>query len=203
MKNIRQLMDTWARWRLYRHTGGFGKTVMASLLDGMPTTRCPVCSGKGKTRLYPICPTCSGQGKVQLKPSNPRVATTRCHTCELGEIKGKTCHVCHGSGKLFKTRYIMNPAFIPSTRQSVDDPTSEKIDLLVCKLSRSGKTLYVVIDSEFCRNRGETQEEAAIRLGIGYAAYRKRLERALSWIAKNLENKSRNTLQKQMSQTYT
>ena len=75
MTSISQILEAWAQWRAHpwkvAHLG-YGKTVLARMLDGMPGTFCPYCAGKGK-RDGDTCPQCSGLGRIKLDPSSTRL----------------------------------------------------------------------------------------------------------------------------------
>ena len=85
MTSIRQILESWAHWRhtkySIRHQLGYGKSIFAKLLDGMPGTNCPTCRTSGKYQGH-TCPTCSGLGRIKLDPSSTRLkinpATIKC-----------------------------------------------------------------------------------------------------------------------------
>lgn len=189
--HIRTLMERWARWRIYRHSGGYGKTVMGKALESMPTTRCTTCSGRGETRIYPVCPTCSGSGRVSLKPSTMRRVTKKCPVCASGEAINGTCHRCNGTKRVTNVDYKVNPAFINSTYQGSDDPISEIIDRLVCELRHKNQSQFFVVTKEYCRGMNKTQEDLASEMNLTAVAYRKILQRAHEWIDMMLQEKSR------------
>ncbi len=199
---IREQMEGWAHWRHYRH-GGLGKTILQRVLEGMPGTGCPTCAGKGRASgaligrkgTFIACPTCGGNGRVKLDASDYKIRTRPCphcfvKTCEgdkgrsTGEVNGRTCIQCGGSGVLVRETDKVNPAFITSTYCEPDHPTYQRIDRLVCELKRRDVLLgyFFVVDAEYCDRRGGTQTIKAERLGIGFDSYRKRLQRALEWI---------------------
>ena len=156
MTEIRQKMEHWAKLRCSSSRLGYGPTFLEKCLEGMPGTHCPLCSGRGKTRSYPVCPTCSGSGRIKLDPA--------------------------------LTRDKVNPAFIPSTHLTPDDPVSEKIDRLICTLRKTPKTqaLYFVLMQEYTRNG--TQEIKAGRIHISHAYYRKLLQRGHAWMEMGLRS---------------
>lgn len=195
--NIRDSMERWARWRHYKH-GGYGKTLISKLIDGMPGTNCPTCRGNGRApgariagkQSHVVCPDCGGSGRVQLEDKAAAPRTRPCPgacgkgTDKQGEIDGRTCHRCHGVGVVIENKLEVNPAFILSTRHATGDPVSERIDRLVCELRQRDATLsyYFVLWQEYCDARGGTHEIKAQRLGLTCVCYKKRLERALAWI---------------------
>ncbi len=109
---ITDLIEKWARWRIYRASNELGwpkRDSIGRALSGMPSTRCIICNGKGRVVEHDAngrdirieCNTCAGQGKLAMDP-DPNKA---------------------------------NPAYIHSTRSRDsydDDPTSQRIDYIVC-----------------------------------------------------------------------
>lgn len=201
---IREQMEGWARWRHYRHAG-YGKTILQRVLEGMPGTNCPTCAGSGRAPgaligrkgTFIACPTCGGNGRVKLDASDHQLRTRPCPHCRLpgeresrGEVNGRTCIPCRGTGVLVRETDKVNPAFITSTYREPDHPTYQRIDRLVCELRRRDHLLsyYFVVHSEYCDARG-TQAMKADRLGITYANYCKRLQRALEWIDDSLPDR--------------
>lgn len=73
MTPIRQLLESWAWWRHSRFwiPLGYGKTIFARLMNGMPGTNCPLCRTTGKYQGN-TCPQCSGLGRIKLDPSSTR-----------------------------------------------------------------------------------------------------------------------------------
>lgn len=209
MANIRELMEQWVRWRQYRH-GGIGKTMLQRCMDGMPGTHCPTCGGGGRMPGRLIgrpsvrlpCPTCGGSGRARLYINHHRVRRRRCPDCMVkgisqGETNGRTCIRCRGSGWRVEEFDKSNPAFISSTYLEPDKPALQRIDRLVCELRRRSEhgvrhtllSYWLVIDAEYCDHRGGTQEIKANRMGISYESYKKRLQRALEWIAASLPDR--------------
>lgn len=191
--NIRGLMEQWARWRHYRF-GGYGKTMTDKFIEGMPGTNCKACGGAGRltggrhghAQQWVICEECGGTGRVKLDDKAITVRTLPCPAgCKNGELNGTTCFRCRGAGTVTLSREKVNPAFIRSTFVEVCDPASERIDRLVCELRQRAKTLsyYFVIWMEYCDQRGGTHEAKAERMFLTCAAYEKRLERGLEWVA--------------------
>lgn len=186
---IREQLERWARWRHYRY-GGYGKTMTEKCLEGMPGTRCPSCGGTGK-RAKQVCTTCYGDGRVLMLPSTQHIHTTPCTHCERGEVKGRTCVVCRGSGFRTTVENLINPANIRSTYQSPDDPVSQRIDRLVCELKQRDVLLgyYFVVWAEYCDARGGTQASKAQRLLLTPDCYESRLRRAVAWIGKAIPDR--------------
>ena len=185
----REKMERWARWRHYCY-GGYGKTMTEKCLEGMPGTRCPSCGGTGK-RAKQVCTTCYGDGHVLLLPSTHQIHTTPCTHCECGEVKGRTCVVCRGSGIRTTVETLVNPANIRSTYQSPDDPVSQRIDRLVCELRLRPVLLgyFFVVWMEYCDARGGTQASKAQRLLLTPDCYESRLRRAIAWIGKSVQDR--------------
>lgn len=163
--DIRNHMERWARWRIYRATGELGwprKTLLGKILDGLPSTRCPVCQGRGKVPVpvgrfgrelpWILCPQCHGDGKVKADP--------------------------HGEKA--------NPAFIKGTYDPTfgDDPLCQKIDRIVCsKLTEYERSIVI---GEYTSNG--TQAHKAERLNISQSYYSKLLGVALESIAQSLDD---------------
>lgn len=194
MTNIRDLLEQWVIWRSYRH-GGIGKTMLQRCMDGMPGTNCPTCAGSGRAPGSMIrrrdrwasgesCPTCAGSGRVKLHTNHHTIHTKPCVVCKNGEVDGRTCLRCRGSGIVTEEKFKTNPAFINSTYCEPDNPTLQRIDRLVCELRRRRILLsyWFVVDAEYCDGRGGTQEIKAERLLINPSTYRSRLSRSLEWI---------------------
>ncbi|MCK7495164.1 MAG: hypothetical protein MZW92_31775 [Comamonadaceae bacterium] len=192
--SIRDLMERWARYRHFRH-GGYGKTMLQRIMDGMPGTICPTCAGRRILPGYCGLPYVLRHRAVKLKPESERQLRLRCKPCGgQGEVVGKTCLHCRGQGYRWKSTVKVNPAYIGSTYREPSDPVSERIDRLVSELKRrNGHALlgyYLVIYAEYCDSRPGTQEAKALRMGISAENYRKRLQRGLEWIEKCLDDQA-------------
>lgn len=204
--NIRDLMEGWSRYRRNHSNGAYGKTILQRVLEGMPGTGCPTCAGKGRAAgaliglkgTFIPCPTCGGSGRVKLDATDHQVRTWHCPHCRIpgevesrGEINGRTCIPCRGTGLIVRETDKVNPAFITSTYLEPDHPTYQRIDRLVCEFKQRDSLLgyYFVIYQEFIDGRGGTQAMKADRLGIGYDNYCKRLQRALEWIETSLPDR--------------
>ena len=179
---VTALMNRWARWRLtYRK--GYGTTVLERLLAGMPGTKCPTCQGRGWTLVYPTCPTCVGVGRIKAKPMTERVSNTACRACmrdgqSTGQVDGRTCLPCLGSGRIIRVVAKINPAFIPSTWRLKTDSASERIEAIMLMLRRRPRTqsYYLILLQEYTRLG--TPEIKAERMKITHEYYRKLLQRA-------------------------
>lgn len=201
--SIHDLMDRWSRYRRTQRLGGFGKTILQRVLEGMPGTGCPTCAGKGRAAgaligrkgTFIACPTCGGSGRVKLDTTDHQVRTRRCPHCHVpperdsrGEINGRTCIHCRGTGVRVTETDKVNPAFITSTYVEPDHPTYERIDRLVCEFRRRPELegYWYVVNAEYCDHRGGTQAIKAQRMLITPDSYRKRLQRALEWVGAGL-----------------
>lgn len=191
-RDIREGLEGWARWRDY-HAGGYGKTMIEKLIEGMPGTRCPACQGSGRRR-YGVCGTCHGAGQVRLAPEAHKVRITPCQHCEhspvRGEVDGRTCVACGGNGYRTLVEAKINPAHIRSTFRPPDYPLYERIDRLVCELRRRDVLLgyYFVVWAEYCDSRGGTQAIRAQRLLLTPDCYESRLRRAVGWIGSAVDD---------------
>lgn len=76
------IMEEWARWMVQRNFHGWpAKTILGRCLDDMPSTRCTVCSGRGKipghevgsSREFIKCDVCKGLGKVPMTASSTKI----------------------------------------------------------------------------------------------------------------------------------
>lgn len=205
--SIHDLMDRWSRYRRTQRLGGFGKTILQRMMEGVPGTGCPTCGTKGRvpgslvgsSDPFVKCPTCGGAGRVPLDANDYQEHIRDCPHCyvrrpgekkgrSMGEVNGRTCIPCRGTGKLTHETDKVNPAFITSTYVEPDHPTYQRIDRLVCEFRRRPELLgyWFVIDAEYCDHRGGTQAIKAERLWITPDNYRKRLQRALEWIEASL-----------------
>lgn len=203
--NIRDLMEGWSRYRRNRSNGGYGKTILQRVLEGMPGVGCPTCAGKGrapgaligsKSTFIP-CPTCGGSGRVKLDATDHQVRTRHCQHCRvkgrsMGEIHGRTCIHCRGTGLIVRETDKVNPAFITSTYREPDHPTYQRIDRLVCEFKQRDHLLsfYFVVDAEYCDRRGGTQAMKAARLGLSPSRYIAMLDRALDMIQYGLSTEN-------------
>lgn len=167
MRDLRELMETWATWR---HNGpgaihalGYGDTVIGRMRDGMPSTKCTICDGSGHVPGWKIgssmafvsCVNCSGYGKIVAKSSLHKI----------------------------------NPAFVSSTHIRGDnDIISPKIDMIVAswKNQPNKQLCRQVIYHEYCDRRGGLQIDKANRLGRGFQVYRNTLVKAHKIIAKKI-----------------
>lgn len=158
------VMIQWAQWRKVniKEQLGYGPTITARMLEGMKSTRCPD---------YPV--GCGGEGTVILKRE--------------GRSDRVMCPVCQGSCRISarSKETQINPAFIRSTyRGEPDDPQSEQVDKLVCKLPH---LQMAVVLEEYCR--GGARQSKCARLGgdfgirIGRPRYEQSLDEAHRSIA--------------------
>lgn len=193
--DIRDLLEKWARWRVYRANSYLGWPRADSLgraMSGMPGTGCPTCGGKGKAPgaklgiadQYVICPTCGGSGRAQLDVRDKRVVK-RCNACDgTGEVDHKWCHKCRGLGQLVEVEKKANPAFIPSTRPKDfdEDTMSQRIDFLICtELTEFQRSILL-----WEYTRPGIQAEKAEKQGITVEAYWGRLHRAINTLVRLL-----------------
>lgn len=166
-RDVVALCERWARWRHTRTTNGLGwprVTLLGRFLDGMPSTKCIVCQGRGRVAGHRVgaqapfvhCPLCFGQGRVKADPD------TAC----------------------------VNPAFIRATYSGSthcdEDESSARIDSLIAALSTQDRTrtLYFILIFEYTRLG--TQAMKAERLGIGRSWYCEQLTRAHAYLREGL-----------------
>lgn len=210
--NIKELMERWARWSSSREgEGGLGwphTTITGRLLRDMPTTRCPTCDGHGRIPgsragsllAFLTCPMCSGGGKVDADPRVRGGDTKPCRYCKnpktgkpTGEKDGKTCVHCRGSGNMptpanhegRTPSSAANPAYIKATKQGgyiEDDPTSQRIDWLICTAITEDERVVVMHEYRWSR----TRLQALARLKVGDRYFRETLTDALTKIEAKL-----------------
>lgn len=179
---VTEMMNRWARWRL-SYKKAYGTTVLERLLNGMPGTNCPMCHGRKSLADHPVCPTCSGTGRIKAKPKMERISNVACKKCRkdgksTGQIDGRTCLACKGSGRIFRMKVEINPAFIHSPYVQKTDGVSERIELIMYRLGRQPRTqgYYHVLAQEYTRLG--TPEVKAERMHMTHDYYRKVLQRA-------------------------
>lgn len=125
--------ERWARWRIVRWTGiGWPTiTVLGKVLDGLPSTKCTTCQGRG-------------------------YLTNADHAAVRGRL---SCKTCNGEGKIKTDSSIdkVNPAFIASTRHSgaSDDPVSQHVDWVVCAMLSEDQRAVVMHEFVYSRNRNK------------------------------------------------
>lgn len=184
-------LERWARWSVsgdvvtLRYSGA---TMFGRLAAGKRWLTCPLCDGAkripgklvGVSHPVIVCPRCNGDGELlETLATDGSPSVKACKTCartdangnvrSWGEIDGRTCHKCYGSGVRVETfravRYgdkvklescrRVHPATIPGTRRygtNVDpDPISALLDRLIAGWEHSNLThwLYVVIIAEY------------------------------------------------------
>ena len=181
--DVVDVMEGWGRW--LRMPGGiaqgYGSNVIARLISGMPSTRCPTCGGEGTvlrdrpdgSRRRDVCPACEGSCRVNLKPASTKTSRACPHCKDIagrstGEVAGKTCHHCRGSARIAgdSNAHKVNPAAIPSTRGPRDDALYLRVDRVICNLPH----LHQVVAWQEYIATGR-QEDKLRRIGIGRSKY--------------------------------
>ncbi len=205
---IRELMEMWVHYRVGYAARFGGRGVLERARAGVPHGLCQACDGAGRVQVanyrgiakYLICKQCGGTGKVRLDERDESIRSRDCPNCSplflarrskiRGEIDGRTCHRCRGTGTITIHRRRVNPSFIPSTYRQPDNPICQRIDRLVCELRQREVLLgyWFVVHAEYLDQRGGTQAEKAGRIGLEFDAYRKRLQRSLEWIESALSD---------------
>ena len=159
--NVVSVMEEWARWMTQRNFHGWpAKTILGRCLEDMPSTRCTVCSGRGKIPGHEV-----GSSREFIK-----------------------CDVCKGLGKVPMTASISktNPALIAGTERFSRIPKvqfnfiAHKVDLVVQNslTDRQKDVVYV----EY-REPGSQFKKAKI-LNLQQSAYSRLLNRAHSKVEK-------------------
>lgn len=202
--DVRVAFERWARWRVSGApltVGSSNATLTGRLLDGLRSTLCPDCKGarriEGKrvglnVEWIDPCPRCCGEGRIKgdLRPNEDHT-TVACTACVVifdgkpkstGEINGRTCHKCCGSGTRVIAQLEVNPAGIRGTRyhgaNEDVDPISALLDRTVAAWSQTNLTfwLYRVVIVEYCE--WGTQEEKALDMRVSRRWYLKNLATA-------------------------
>lgn len=152
MRAIRELMETWARWRVYRARDelGYGRNLLARVIDGLPKLTCRACAGKGETLIK-----------------------------HNGSAFWGMCNTCQGSGRIVghSTDTQINPAFIHGSKPGDPDEISPKVDQAVCRLPELPQ---LVVMQEYTRNG--TQLIKSGRIGVSERYYKQVLASALDAI---------------------
>jgi hypothetical protein len=175
------IMRGWGDWLRSDKGGalGYGGNVIARLMAGMQSTRCPKCGGDGEVlqdfpngaRHRVLCPRCEGAGRIDLRP---RVARTGrdCPDCKTtpGRLSdGRTCLRCCGRGRIRgdSIHDKINPAHIPSTHiAETGDDLYLRVDAIVCSLPH---LLQLVAWQEYWA-LGREQDKYR-RIGVGRLKY--------------------------------
>ena len=197
---IRALLEQWARYRIGHASDGIGWPALSmtgKLMAGMPGTFCPNCGSTGLVRVGfgdgppTVCPTCRGDGRIKAElAATERSWTMRCEHCveddghgnkvARGELHGKTCPHCRGSGQRTFVGRQINPAGIRSTRigGGGDDPRLLRIDRIIAQWGHDDRnhSLYFVTLYEYTR-LGRQADKAA-RLGISQSRFSQLLSKA-------------------------
>jgi len=197
IESVDEHLERWARWRHHRTNGlGYPKDSTGKLMDGMRNTTCPACRGQGKLPGHRVgsalawidpCPQCHGSGKVAGDlEADQSSRTVKCGECKgRGEVNGSTCVPCRGKGKITHIHhYRVNPAGIKATKPpgASDDPTSLRIDWLVCTALTEDERAVVM--HEYCLSR--TRQMALKRLRIRHQTFITLLDCAKDKIAGGL-----------------
>ena len=168
------------------------KSLLGKIMDGMRSTSCPDCRGKGSIKGID-CPRCDGSGRIsgELHADHHRV-NEPCPQCmrpdkdgklrPTGEFAGVTCFVCRGTKRRVRHFKQVNPAGISGTRYAGinedPDPISVAIDNLVAGWMNHDATVWwhLVIMKEYAA--GGTAEMKANRLGVSGAFFSVKLKEA-------------------------
>ena len=197
-----EAMERWVRWRhdaAYYGTSGRPVGASGNLLGrlqagGKRRATCPQCKGDKRipmpgTSRTRACPKCEAVGVVfeDLEVSE-RIRTVPCAVCYdadakrgMGEVNGRTCHKCGGSGEVIDAERYVHPVLIPGTRiygRHAPDRISALINRTVFRWGEHDATLWWhhVVIAEYEPEPSEarlTQEQRALRMGISPRFFRK------------------------------
>lgn len=194
-------MERWVRWRSGvgyddgtggRPVGGSGN-LLGRLQGGKRQKVCPICEGKKRVPvpgqlIKRRCPTCDGVGTVpEDLQAIERMRFVPCDGCMVngkptGEVDGRTCFTCRGSGERLEAELYVHPAMIPGTRiygKQDPDPVSALINRTVVHWKHANVTYWwhrVVM--EYYDPDGRTQEQKAARMGVSSSWFSKNLKQA-------------------------
>lgn len=208
---IREILEGWARWAHYSRGRG-SRSILASLMDGMAKGRriCKTCAGLkrvaghkvGSSLPFVKCPDCEGEGAKPLEAERPR-QTLPCTACGgtgrrkgirkrypgTGEINGKTCPKCGGSGWRVYVACLANPAFIHGNGPHCEPsfPLYERVDRILAawKVDPKNEKYYQVLKYEYVASG--TQQQKARTMRWRYSTYTTRLQRAHEMFAEALK----------------
>lgn len=116
--DVRHYLEQWARWPtvLRSSSSGYNGTVIGRLVSGKRMRVCTLCEGErripgkrvGVKHPIIVCPRCNGEGnEAATLDTDGRQRLVRCEVCKPaegdstarpGEINGRTCVPCRGSG---------------------------------------------------------------------------------------------------------
>ena len=197
-ERLTEAMERWARWRSVRAGNGLGWphiTITGKFMAGMPSTKCTLCDGReripgwkvGAARQWIECPRCDGKGRIKADPTSQCAPTKACRACRsTGEINGKTCIRCRGSGRATNPDAgVVNPAFIRSTAPGgyTDDPLSQRIDWIICTALTEDHRAIILVEY----THSGTQQAKAPRCGVSQGYYSRMLSQAQKMIVAELK----------------
>lgn len=152
--NIEEIMKNWGKWvrsdrKDYKRALNVPTPWIGRAQRFTRSVNCPTCRGKGlvvvevnKKMQRVTCRRCAGACSIVLNPllASQKRKCTHCVTpsgSSSGEINGRTCIHCRGSGVVARTTQstLIVPAFIRAEGERADkDDISWRVDRVVCAL---------------------------------------------------------------------
>lgn len=206
-------MEEWSRWRCAGAygavwMGGSGGGLLGRLQSGKRVRTCPRCEGTRRIAVPGYkntrrCPRCRGAGELlEDLATISRTSNRTCRACEVviegvrrstGEINGKTCIFCGGSGRRIVTERTVHPASIAGTviygTVGQSNPVCSLISAEVLRWAQQDATLwwhYIVLE-EYQPADNRTREQRAVQMGLSPSFYSRELKKALLAIQTRLE----------------
>ena len=136
MIQIDEIMERWARWRIYRARDelGYGECMTGKLLDGMPKVKCTCCV--------------RGTQLVDIK----------------GTLRKVVCSACNGAEWIVApiAGVKVNPKLIRATGGRYADNTSQRVDRLYCELRALHQS---VVAQEYWWNGRRSDKQDRVGVG--------------------------------------
>tara|TARA_R110000803_G_scaffold180290_6_gene242716 strand:- start:504 stop:1130 length:627 start_codon:yes stop_codon:yes gene_type:complete len=148
-------LRNWGEWYATNGTfsgnGGGMRSTMGAITKGGYSV-CTVCAGLPHSRK--LCRACNFTGRIveggqTLEQS--KNASRVCDKCTNGEIKGKTCFDCRGSGRINTGKFKQNSAtFRGSGNIESTRPTPRRIQIVSDYVRRQEKTIEQLLLMLYC-----------------------------------------------------
>lgn len=167
---VHGLLKEWARWlardrRAARQTLGYGRNILARVMDGMPRTTCPTCRGGKRVPL------------LVVGPYGRRIELVDCPNCAAqGWVSGRS------SPKKINPAHIL-PTSMPSI---IVTELDEKMSAVAREVQGLDRKLRKAINAEYLWWPFDLQVDKAKRLGYSKNHFNKLIETAQKRIAKGM-----------------